>query len=74
LEPQRGAIKKYKDKVFEMAEETGKKYFEESQKEKKRLFESVSDSLGDSFDQAPTASEKGGNVDRIFGDDDDAIF
>jgi len=64
LEPQRGAIKKYKDKVFEMAEETGKKYFEESQKEKKRLFESVSDSLG-------KASEKGGSVDLILGDDDD---
>merc|ERR1719510_652855 len=67
LERKRGEIILNKDKVFEMAEETGKKYFEESQKEKKRLFETVSESLG-ALGETPKASGKDGSVDSIIGD------
>jgi len=61
LERKRGEIILNKEKVFEMAEETAKKFFEESQKEKEKIFNTV---------QGATT---GGTAGSMFDDDDDDL-
>jgi len=65
LEPKPGALLLDKAKVFEMAEETAKKFYEASMKEKAAIQEKVAAVTSDRED-GPVS-----NVDYIAGDDDD---
>jgi len=67
LEREKGELLLNKKKVFDMAEETGKEYFENSKKEKDKLFANVLEATS-----KPAQPEKG-SVDNILGDDDDDL-
>jgi len=69
LERKRGEIISNKESVFENAEETAKKFFEESQKEKEKIFANMSETL-----DSPDPSGKSKGVDDILGDDEDINF
>merc|ERR1712113_353890 len=67
LEAKKGELLLDKKKVFDMAEETGKAYFENSKKEKDKLFMNLEETIS----QPPG---KASSVESILGDDDDAGF
>merc|ERR1712129_627205 len=66
LERVKGELLLDKKKVFDMAEETGKEYFENSQKETEKLFMNLQETVS-------KTPGKGG-LDSILGDDEDAGF
>jgi len=71
LESKRGELLLNKAKVFEKAEETGKKFFEESQREKEKIFGNLQNVLGD---EDSGTSQKTGSVESILGEEDDLGF
>lgn len=68
LEVKKGEILTNKAKVFEMAEETGKKFYEAAKKEQEQAFANVSDALAGGGGGGVTG------VEDIIGDDDDMGF
>jgi small subunit ribosomal protein S1 len=62
LEAKKGELILDKKKVFDMAEETGKEYFENSKKEKEKLFMNLEETI---------SQGKASSVESILGDDDD---
>ena len=70
LEPKPGALLLDKAKVFEMAEETAKKFYEASMKEKAAIQEKVAAATSDRED-GPVSNV---GVDYIAGDDDTPEF
>mmetsp|Transcript_59862 Transcript_59862/g.107511 ORF Transcript_59862/g.107511 Transcript_59862/m.107511 type:complete len:485 (-) Transcript_59862:60-1514(-) len=66
LEPRPGAILLNKQKVFDEAEETAKKFFEKATAEKEKLAENLREELSE-----PKATTAGSALDSILGDEDE---
>jgi len=73
LEGTKGEILTNKAKVFEMAEETGRKFYEAAKKEQEQAFANLSDALEGGVGGGGSGGG-GGSVDDIMGEDDDMNF